>query len=136
MASHAGAAGEATTVKKRQRKIHPSIDLDTTIEKARRAVIDAQRAMREARQTAKNERRRRARLIRKAATLSAKDLDRIAVLKRCGMWDPAADDAPEDKRARVLGLGSASDDHTAGRADTQTSHNQPADAVEDDDERI
>jgi hypothetical protein len=94
---------EATT--KRKRRVFPAIDLDASIEKARQAVQDAQKVMREARATARNERRRRARLIRKAASLSAKDLDRIAVLKRCGMWNPADDDAPENKRAKPLAIG-------------------------------
>ena len=87
MATRSDAAPEsdAEPVTRRRKRVHPTTDLDASIEKARKAVQDAQKAMRDARATAKNDRRRRARLIKKAATLLAKDLDRIAVLKRCGM---------------------------------------------------
>ena len=88
--------------------------------------------MREARATAKSERRRRARSIKKTATLSATDLDRIAVLKRCRMWNPADDTSPEDRRARPLGL----DEELSARA-ARTPSEPPAtpDPASETDER-
>ena len=76
--------------RRRRRKEHPPIDIDKTIADAREAVKAAQRAMTEARALARNERRKRARLIKKAAQLSPRDLDRIAILKKCGVWDPVS----------------------------------------------
>jgi hypothetical protein len=65
--------------RRRRRKEHPPIDIDKTIADAREAVKAAQRAMTEARALARNEKRKRARLIKKAAQLSPRDLDRIAI---------------------------------------------------------
>ena len=45
--------------------------------------------MAEARVQARNERRKKARLLKKAAALSPQDLERIAALKRCGLRDPS-----------------------------------------------
>jgi hypothetical protein len=76
--------------RRRRRKEHPPIDIDRTIADAREAVKAAQRAMTEARALARNERRKWARLIKKAAQLSPRDLDRIAILKKCGVWGPVS----------------------------------------------
>ena len=62
----------------------PTIDLDGTIEAAKQAARDAAKALTLARSEARANRKRRARLLNKAATLSAEDLERIAVLKRTG----------------------------------------------------
>ena len=134
MATRSEAAPEpgAEPTTRRRKRVHPTIDLDASIEKARKAVQDAQKAMRDARATAKNERRRRARLIKKAATLSAKDLDRIAVLKRCGMWNPADDSSPEDKRARPLRL---DEEHSARAAQTPSEPPAEPDPACETDER-
>ena len=53
----------------------------------------AQKKVQEAKTQAKNERRKKQRLLKKAASLNAEDLERIAVLKRCG-WTKI-DDAPD-----------------------------------------
>jgi hypothetical protein len=68
--------------------------MDKTIEAAKVAVIEIRKAMGDARPLAKNEKRRRSRLIRKAAALTEADLDRMLVLKRCGLWveQPRAED--------------------------------------------
>ena len=67
---------------KRARK--PDIDLDAAIRDAATAMKAAQKKVQEAKTQAKNERRKKQRLLKKAATLNAEDLERIAVLKRCG----------------------------------------------------
>ncbi len=79
---------------KRKRAQLPRIDLDRTIEEAKAAMKAANKAMSDARALAKNERRKKARLLKKAATLSPGDLERIAVLKRCGLWDPNLSGGP------------------------------------------
>ena len=68
----------------RKRVERPEIDLDANIRDARATIQRAQAALSQARQQAKADRRKKARLIRKACHLSPADLERIAVLKRCG----------------------------------------------------
>ena len=68
----------------RKRVDRPEIDLDANIRDARETIQKAQAALTQARQQAKADRRKKARLIRKACHLSPADLERIAVLKRCG----------------------------------------------------
>ena len=84
----ASAMLEGDPPKRRKRKELPRIDLDQSIEEAKEAMKRAVKAMADARAQAKNERRKKARLLKKAATLSPADLERIAILKRCGLWDP------------------------------------------------
>jgi len=43
----------------------------------------------EAKKLMRNEKRKKQRLMKKASNLTPDDLERIAVLKRCGLWDPA-----------------------------------------------
>ena len=78
----------------------PEIDLDANIREARATIQRAQAALSQARQQAKADRRKKARLIRKACHLSPADLERIAVLKRCGLAgvEPAAR-GPQDEPA-------------------------------------
>ena len=83
------AAGKASPKARGRRKDRPAIDLDTSIQQAQQAAKDAAKALTKARAEARAERKRRARLIRKAGQLSPQDLERIAVLKRTGWWDPA-----------------------------------------------
>ena len=67
---------------KRARK--PANDLDSAIRDAAAAMKAAQKKVQEVKTQAKNERRKKQRLLKKAASLNAEDLERIAVLKRCG----------------------------------------------------
>ena len=73
---------------KKERTKRPRIDLDDSISKAKQAMKEAQKSVAEARKVGRNERRKKQRLMKKAIGLSADDLERIAVLKRCGL-DPA-----------------------------------------------
>lgn len=50
--------------------------------------------MADARRNARNEKRKKQRLMKKASSLTAEDLERIAVLKRCGLWNPAETAVP------------------------------------------
>ena len=69
----------------KSRSKRPRIDLDDSIQQAREAMKAAQKEVAEARRLARNERRKKQRLLKKAVILSADDLERIAVLKRCGL---------------------------------------------------
>ena len=94
----------------------PSIDLDDAILRARNALKEAQRMVAAARADARNEKRRKQRLLRQASSLSAEDLDRIQVLKRCGF---VADD-----QAALAAL--AETDSEAGQSSAAPSSNQAA----------
>ena len=78
---------------RRRRAERPPIDLDDSIKAAQTAAKQASKMLAKARAEARTERKRRARLVRKAGQLSPADLERIAVLKRTGWWDPASGDA-------------------------------------------
>ena len=67
-----------------QRIKKPTIDLDDAILRARTALKEAQKKVAAAKAEARNEKRRKQRLLRKASSLSVADLERIQVLKRCG----------------------------------------------------
>ena len=83
------AENHAAAKARSRRKDRPEIDLDVCIQQAQQAAKDAAKALAKARAEARTERKRRARLIRKAGQLSPADLERIAVLKRTGWWDPS-----------------------------------------------
>ena len=86
VAEPAANAAEASP-KKRQRA--PKIDIDAAIAVYQQEVKKAAKLMAEARRSAKNEKRKKQRLMKKASTLSQDDLERIATLKRVGLWNPA-----------------------------------------------
>ena len=86
MAEPAPPSDNAKVTKKRAKR--PAIDLDAAIQDAAAAMKAAQKKVNEAKAQAKNERRKKQRLLKKAASLNAEDLERIAVLKRCG-WAQA-----------------------------------------------
>ena len=67
--------------------------MDASIKEAKKAAKDAATALAKPRSLARTERKKKARLVRKAAQLSAQDLERIAVLKRTGWWDPSTGEA-------------------------------------------
>ena len=87
--SRARADGHPAAKARSRRRDRPAIDLDASIQQAQQAAKDAAKALTKARAEARTERKRRARLIRKAGQLSPADLERIAVLKRTGWWDPS-----------------------------------------------
>jgi len=89
----------------RRRAIRPVIDLDDRIREAKAAAKAAAKSLAQARTQARVERKRRAHLVRKAGQLSAQDLERIAVLKRTGWWDPSSGEAV---------VPAISDEHAAG----------------------
>jgi len=66
----------------------PEIDYDTNMRAARQSMKEATKAVAAARAVQKNEARKKQRLMKKASSLSPHDLERIAVIKRCGLFDP------------------------------------------------
>ena len=71
----------------------PAIDLDQEIEEANMLASMSRKLMQAAKSIEKNNKKSKSRLIRKAGKLSPEDLERIAVLKRCGLY---ADDGGEE----------------------------------------
>ena len=126
-AEGAAAAGSGRQTRKRVER--PEIDLDANIRDARATIQRAQAALTQARQQAKADRRKKARLIKKACHLSPADLERIAVLKRCGFSgverdtatlqkpDPTEPDgAPMAHHSAASGAGSAASSAAASSA--------------------
>ena len=71
-----------------KRKQAGRIDVDDRIEQAKKKSKEAKAALKKAVHEARNEKRRRSRLMKKAGSLSVEDLQRISQLKRAGLWDP------------------------------------------------
>ena len=90
------AAPQAKAAAKRRAK-PGHIDLDDRIEAAKRKAAEALAHVRIAKNEMRNEKRRRARLVKKAAGLPNEDLLKIAAFKRAGLYDPrhARMDIPE-----------------------------------------
>lgn len=80
--------------KKRARR--PKIDIDEEIARHVAEVKVAAKLAAAARQNVRNQKRRKTRLIQKAANLTPEDLERIAVLKRCGLMPAKAAAADEN----------------------------------------
>lgn len=72
---------------KRKHAKKPAIDYDRHIEMARDLMKTAGKQLCAARATERNEQSEKSRLIKKAYNLTFEDLDRIQVLKRCGMMN-------------------------------------------------
>jgi hypothetical protein len=79
--------GALTQPKARVKK--PRIDIDNQITEANRLSEVLRKVAQAAKTTAKNGTRAKQRLVRKAGKLSSEDLERIAVLKRCGLFTGA-----------------------------------------------
>ena len=99
------AAAPAEPAGGRKRRRAGAIDIDEHITKAQDTMKAAAKALARARADAKNEKRKKARLMKKASQLSMMDLTRIAAIKNAGTWDatgsmPAAPgDAARDSAA-------------------------------------
>ena len=104
-AAMASALGPAPSPKKR--KSTPKIDIDVAIARHMEEVKAAAKLVHQARKQARNEKRKKQRLMKKAANLTPDDLERIAVLKRCGLWQPGAE-ALDGQALMGAGGGSAS----------------------------
>ena len=74
---------------RRKRAKAPKIDIDALIAQQVLNMKNAKKLECQARRLMRNEKRKKQRLVKKASSLTPDDLERIAVLKRCGLWDPA-----------------------------------------------
>jgi len=74
---------------RRKRPRLPKIDIDALIAQHLANMKNAKKLEAEAKKLMRNEKRKKQRLMKKASNLTPDDLERIAVLKRCGLWDPA-----------------------------------------------
>ena len=90
-----GSQAEAKASPKSKRVVRPKIDLDDEIRRANELAVVSRKMLAAARNTSRNNKKAKQRLIKKAGKLSPEDLERIAVLKRCGLFVDEADD--EDK---------------------------------------
>ena len=124
-AAAAGVSSEEASASSRVRAKRPRIDYDDSIAQARAAMVKAQKDVADARRVARNERRKKQRLVRKAAALSADDLERIAVLKRCGL-SVASTQAP------ALSVEQAATGGSAGSGSNGVSLPRPEDVASDD----
>ena len=100
-----------------RRRVLPRLDLDDSIAAAREAIKQAKKDMMEARRVNKNEKRKKKRLLKKAAQLSSEDLERIAVLKRSG-WD--TEDTHSAKKKKQNGSPGSSTDEVSHLIDNKT----------------
>ena len=79
----------------RGRPVRPRIDLDEQITQANKLAEVSKKMLSAAKTAQRNQKKQKQRLIRKAGKLSAEDLERIAVLKRCGLYADEAEDCAE-----------------------------------------
>ena len=85
----------------------PKIDLDEEIRRANDVAAMSRKMLQAAKSVSRNNRKAKQRLIKKAGKLSPEDLERIAVLKRCGMYE-------EDGEEEQTENGEAEDHANAG----------------------
>ena len=88
----------------------PKIDIDDEIDEANRLAEVTKKMMHAAKSAQRNSRRVKQRLVRKAGKLSASDLERIATLKRCGLFVP---DPTEESTSSTTSAPSSSSSSTA-----------------------
>ena len=88
----------------------PKIDIDDEIAEANRLAEVTKKMMCAAKSAQRNSRRVKQRLVRKAGKLSASDLERIATLKRCGLFVP---DPMEESTSSTSSAPSSSSSSTA-----------------------
>lgn len=91
-ASLPGAKAEAPNSPKSKKAARPKIDLDDEIRRANDLAAMSRKMLVAARNSSRNNRKAKQRLIKKAGKLSPEDLERIAVLKRCGLFVDQGDD--------------------------------------------
>ena len=86
-----GAPGTADTAARPAggRRKQGKIDYDNNIARKKVEMQELSRELKRTKADSRNEKRKKQRLVRKAAQLTIVDLHRIAALKKAGIWDPA-----------------------------------------------
>ena len=103
------ASPAAAKARGQARKVsRPKIDLDDEIRRANDLAAMSRKMLLAAKNVSRNNKKAKQRLIKKAGKLSPEDLERIAVLKRCGMYDDdgelkQADNTEEEKQGKSGG---------------------------------
>ena len=113
-----------------KRRARPRIDLDDSTARAQASFKQAAKAMAKARAEARNEKRKKARLYKKCSQLSALDLERIAVLKRSGLWDPNIEEVASGSALLASATGQAAPAAT-GSSDDRLIHHDTSEAKQD-----
>ena len=90
--SPASSKAEPKASPKAKRAAKPKIDLDDEIRRANELASVSRKMLMAAKASSKNNKKAKQRLIKKAGKLSPEDLERIAVLKRCGLFVDNTDD--------------------------------------------
>ena len=85
-----GEAAPSIFTEKRKRLARPKIDIDAKITDLSVDIAKAQKLLKETKTLQRNERRKKQRLIKKAAGLSSNDLERIAVINALWAVGPRA----------------------------------------------
>ena len=85
------AESEAKLSAKSKRTAKPKIDLDDEIRRANDLAAMSRKMLSAAKNVSRNTKKAKQRLIKKAGKLSPEDLERIAVLKRCGLFEEGVD---------------------------------------------
>ena len=96
VAAGAGAQAAGKASAKGKRAVRPKIDLDEEIRQANALAAMSRKMLNAARSSSRNNRKAKQRLIRKAGKLSPEDLERIAVLKRCGLFEEDAEEGEDN----------------------------------------
>ena len=106
-----GSVAAPKRVGRPKKNSRPKIDIDDEIQEANRLAEVTKKMMLAAKSAQRNSRRSKQRLVRKAGKLSASDLERIATLKRCGLFVP---DPMEESTSSTSSAPSSSSSSTAG----------------------
>ena len=115
--SKARAKGKAKAAAKGKARARPELDLDKEISEANLLANMSRKLMNAAKNLERSNKRSKSRLIRKAGKLTAEDLERIAVLKRCGLYaedDDADDRGDTDSQSAASGSASSSSQPALG----------------------
>jgi hypothetical protein len=83
-----------------KRPARPKIDIEAKITDSSKDIVAAQKLLKETKTLQRSERRKKQCLIKKAAGLCSTDVERIAVTKRCVLWEPGHCPTSVDMRQR------------------------------------
>lgn len=104
----AAAVGAPKKKGRPSKSARPKIDIDDEIDQANRMAEVTKKMMLAARAAQRNSRRAKQRLVRRAGKLSSADLERLAVLKRCGLYIEPPDASSGDSTSVATSAASSS----------------------------
>ena len=95
-AASAASPAAAKASPQSKKALRPKIDLDDEIRRANDLAAMSRKMLQAAKNVSRNNKKAKQRLIKKAGKLSPEDLERIAVLKRCGMYEEDGEEEQKD----------------------------------------